>query len=67
MLILEKIKLNLSPAYITKIIEFDLSPRFVEFCLSEGIEDIQEMSDLRDQYIEGGNLSLLIRQKKGKY
>ena len=61
------IQLNLSPAYITKIIEFDLSPRFVEFCLSEGIEDIQEMSDLRDRYIEGGNLPLLIRQRKGKH
>lgn len=58
------IELNLSSKYIERIIDFDLAPRFVEFCLSKGITDIIEMSDLYEQYLDGKDIfSLLVKKK----
>ena len=56
--------LNLSSNYISKIIDFNLSPRFVEFCLLNGIDDVYQMSCLREQYIDGKNVQSLFGKKK---
>ena len=58
------IQLNLSSNYISKIIDFNLSPRFVEFCLLNGIDDVYQMSCLREQYIDGKNVQSLFGKKK---
>ena len=56
------IQLKLSSDYIYKIINYNLAPRFVEFCLSNGIDDIDEMDYLYNQYINGENIKSLIRK-----
>ena len=57
-------QLNLSYDHIDKIINFNLAPRFVEFCISNGIDNVYEMNDLYERYINGENLLSLINRKK---
>lgn len=58
------IKLNLPWEYINKIINCNLAPRFVEFCLSNGINDVYEMNDLYEEYINGKDILSIINRKK---
>jgi len=58
------IQLKLPTDFIAEVIDYKLTPRFVEFCLSKGIDDVHKMNDLYDQYIEGKNIQLLLGRKK---
>ena len=62
---LEKlIELNLSVDDICEIMTYNLAPRFVEFCLLNGVDKIHEMNDLYWQYIEGQSIESLFVKKK---
>lgn len=57
-------KLNLDSDSIVKIIGLNLAPRFVEFCLTNGIENVYYMADLYEQYIDGKDIQTLLKKRK---
>ena len=58
------IQLKLPANYIAKIINYNLAPRFVEFCLLNNIVDIDEMSNLYDKYLNGEDMASVLKRKK---
>ena len=62
-MIVNLIKLNLSEEDILEIIDFNLSSKFVEYCLLNGVKDFQDMYSLYEQYVAGEDVSILIKKR----
>lgn len=58
------IQLNLSSDDISDIIEANLQPRFVEYCLSNNIRFVAQMQDIYERYLSGENLSTIFHKIK---